>query len=468
MKPLLARLVYSSLLRLATPAYLARLWTRGGREPAYRQRWAQRLGFGDGPTPAPGRLWLHAVSLGETRAAAPLIAALRAAHPRLRLLLTHGTATGWQAGTDLLRDGDAQTWLPYDTPGSVRRFLRHHRPALGVVMETEIWPNLQFEARAAGVPMVLANARLSPRSARKGRQLAALLHPALGAFTQVLAQTEADAQRLRASGARQVQVVGNLKFDMTPPPDQLARGRAWAAALGRPVVMGAATREGEETQLLVAWAAALAAATGTASSAGSGPAAQEQPPASEGRQALPPSSPAGSAPPPGAEQRPLLLLVPRHPQRFDDVAALVQASGLQVARRSGWGDEPPAAAQAADVWLGDSLGEMPLYYAAAQVALLGGSFEPLGGQNLIEAAACGCPLLMGPHTFNFALAAEQAIEAGAAERVPSLAVAVPRAIELSTSSHRPAMAAHALAFSAQHRGAAQRMAESILALLASH
>ncbi len=446
MKAALARLAYSSLLRLATPVYLARLWWRGAREPAYRQDFAQRVGWGKGVAPAPGCLWLHAVSLGETRAAAPLIDALRARQPGLRLLLTHGTATGLQAGRALLREGDTQTWLPYDTPGAVRRFLRLHRPALGVVMETEIWPNLQFEARAAGVPMVLANARLSPRSQRRGQQLAPLMQPAIAGFTQVLAQTEADAQRLRASGAQRVQVMGNLKFDMAPLPEQLARGRAWAAASGRPVVMAAQTREGEETQLLVAWAAALAA----------------EPPVSTLSAA---STQAGLAPPQALNTRPLLLLVPRHPQRFDDVAALVQASGLQLARRSGWGDEPPAPAHTADVWLGDSLGEMPLYYAAARVALLGGSFEPLGGQNLIEAAACGCPLLMGPHTFNFAQAAEQAIAAGAAERVPSLAVAVPRAIELSRSQQRFTMSTQSQAFAAQHRGAADRMAASIIGLL---
>ncbi len=445
----LARLAYSTLLRLATPVFLARLWWRGSREPAYREGLAQRLGFGRGRPPAPGCVWLHAVSLGETRAAAPLVDALRTQQPGLRLLLTHGTATGLAAGCTMLREGDTQTWLPYDTPGAVRRFLRHHRPALGVVMETEIWPNLLFEARAAGVPLVLANARLSTRSQRKGEQLAALMHPAMQCFAQVLAQTEADAQRLRASGAVQVQVVGNLKFDMAPKPEQLARGRAWAAALGRPVVMAAATREGEETQLLVAWAAALAAPLLAPLSA----------PLST------PSPQASMAPASWAPQRPLLLLVPRHPQRFDDVAALVQASGLSMARRNSWGDEPPVAAFAADVWLGDSLGEMPLYYAASQVALLGGSFEPLGGQNLIEAAACGCPLVMGPHTFNFAQAAAQAIEAGAAERVQSLADAVPRAMELATSPQRLAMSAQAGVFAAQHRGAAQRMAASIVGLL---
>ncbi|MDP2005549.1 MAG: lipid IV(A) 3-deoxy-D-manno-octulosonic acid transferase [Rubrivivax sp.] len=422
MKEALARGAYALLLRAALPLYFARLWWRGRREPAYRAQWAERLGHAAPGTPT-GRLWLHAVSLGETHAAAPLIAALRAQRPGLRLLLTHGTATGREAGARLLREGDAQAWLPYDTPGAVRRFLQAHQPALGVLMETEVWPALLAEAEAAAVPLVLANARLSARSAAKGQRLRALLHPALARFTRVLAQTEADAMRLREAGARGVAVMGNLKFDLTPDLQLLARGHQWRHALPRPVVLAASTREGEETPLLHAW------------------------------RALP-------AP------RPLLLLVPRHPQRFDEVATLVAAAGLHLQRRSGWGDAPSTDAAAADVWLGDSLGEMPLYYAAADVALLGGSFAPLGGQNLIEAAACGCPLLMGPHTFNFALAAEMSLAAGAAERVAGVDAAVQRAAALAHDAPTKAlMAACARDFAAAHRGAAERMAHAVLALV---
>ncbi|MFN8894093.1 MAG: 3-deoxy-D-manno-octulosonic acid transferase, partial [Betaproteobacteria bacterium] len=352
----LLRAAYALALRLATPAFLARLWWRGRREPGYREHQAERLGFG--PAEAPGRVWIHAVSLGETKAAEPLIAALRARDPALRLLLTHGTATGRAAARALLREGDRACWQPWDTPGAVRRFLARHRPAVGVVMETEVWPVLLHEAARAGVPLLLANARLSERSARKGRRLAALLHPALARFDAVLAQTEADAARLRGSGARAVRVAGNLKFEIAVDGERLARGAAWKAALGRPVVLAAVTREGEEAALLAAWRAA----------------------------------PRGEA---------LLVVVPRHPQRFDEVAALVAGAGFTLARRSGFaGDAPAGEALRAEVWLGDSLGEMPAWYALADVALLGGSFAPLGGQNLIEAAACGCPLLMGPHTFN--------------------------------------------------------------------
>ena len=423
----LARAAYSTLLRLVTPLYLARLWWRGRHEPAYRLAWRERLGGMDSASgePPSGRLWLHAVSLGETRAAAALIDALRRRRPGLRLLLTHGTATGREAGAALLREGDAQVWLPYDTPGAVRRFMRHHRPVAGVIMETEVWPNLLHGAAEAGVPLVLANARLSERSQAKGERLGALMRPAAARFTRVLAQTEDDARRLRDAGAGHVQVVGNLKFDVTPAPHQLARGRQWRQALARPVVLAASTREGEEPPLLQAWQALR------------GP-------------------------------RPLLLLVPRHPQRFDEVGALVAAAGLRGLRRSAWTDAPPADAAAVDVWLGDSLGEMPLYYALADVALLGGSFAPLGGQNLIEAAACGCPLLMGPHTFNFAAAAEDAIAAGAARRVADLDAAVAQAVALSGSDERQAMAARAVAFSQAHRGAAERMAMAIAGLLAAH
>ncbi|MCE2911269.1 MAG: 3-deoxy-D-manno-octulosonic acid transferase [Rubrivivax sp.] len=420
-----ARAAYSTLLRLATPLYLARLWWRGAREPLYRAALAERLGF-VAPQP-PGRLWIHAVSLGETRAAAALIEALRLARPELKLLLTHGTATGRAAGAALLREGDAQCWLPYDTPGAVRRFLDRHRPAAGVLMETEVWPNLARAAAVHGLPLVLANARLSERSLRKGLRLAALMRPAAAAITRALAQTEDDATRLRAIGVRDVVVTGNLKYDMTPAPALLERGRAWRRALGRPVVLAASTREGEETPLLAAW---------------------------------------GALPAP----RPLLLLVPRHPQRFDAVAALAAQAGFTTARRSAFGDMPPVDAAALDVWLGDSMGEMPLYFALADVALLGGSFAPLGGQNLIEAAACGCPVVMGPHTFNFAQASELALAAGAAERVVGVEAGVRRAAALAwpepAGSARAVMARHALDFAAAHRGAALRVARGVLAAVA--
>ncbi len=423
MKEAISRWLYASLLRLATPLYLLRLWRRGTAEAAYRQHWGERLGLFGGPA-EPGRFWIHAVSLGETLAARALVEELRHQQPGLRLLLTHSTATGREAGAALLRPGDVQAWLPYDTPGAVRRFLGHWRPAIGVLMETEIWPVLQHESAQAGLQLVLANARLSEKSFRQGRRLRWLMEPAAKALKLALAQTEADARRLRESGVRAVQVCGNLKFDLHPDEALLAEGRAWHARLKRPVLLFAVSREGEEALLLSAFAALPAAS------------------------------------------RPLLLIVPRHPQRFDEVAGLIKAAGLQLARRSSFGEQPSDAALHADAWLGDSLREMALYYGLADAALLGGSFLPLGGQNLIEAAACGCPMLMGPHTFNFAQAAELALEAGAALRVTDMEQGLAQARALiADASRREAMAGRAEAFAAAHRGAANRMAQALQGLL---
>ena len=332
LKPWLARQAYSLLLRVGTPAYLWRVWARGREEPAYRADWLWRMGCYDADDRRRIQrlrrqpvLWLHAVSLGEARAAAPLIQALRAQRPDMRLVLTHTTATGREAGRALLQDDDLQTWLPYDTPGAVRRFLQLYQPCVGVLMETEVWPNLQHEARRADVPMVLANARLSEKSLRQGLRLAPLMRPAAQAMTLCLAQTPDDAQRLSDMGAPVVRVVGNVKFDMTPAADLLAQGQTWRAASTRPVVLAASTREGEEPGLLAAWRDAMQRVPMTAA-------------------------------------HPRLWIVPRHPQRFDEVAAMVQAAGFSLSRRSSWpAGQVPESALSADVWLGDSMGEMPAY-----------------------------------------------------------------------------------------------------------
>lgn len=427
----LALAVYATLLRLSLPLWWLRFWWRGRAEPLYRQAWGERLGW-SAQSAVPGAVWIHAVSLGETRAAAALVQALRSRRPGMRLLLTHGTATGRQAGQALLREGDRQCWLPLDTPGACRRFLRAHRPAVGILMETEVWPQLLAQAHRERVPMVLANARLSAGSQRKGRRWAWLMRPAVSSLAAVLAQTEDDATRLRALGARGVQVCGNLKYDLTPEASLVERGRRWRRELQRPVLLLASAREGEEAMLLRGWAQA---------SAGSPP--------------------------------PLLLVVPRHPQRFGEVAAQLRQAGLRVALRSGLPNEPDgqaawADAAGADAWLGDSMGEMPLYYAMADIALLGGSFAPLGGQNLIEAAACSCPLVMGPHTFNFEQAAQQALQAGAALRARDLGDALEQAaVLLRAPQTLHDMAQRAQAFAQAHRGAAARMAEALDAVEAS-
>jgi 3-deoxy-D-manno-octulosonic-acid transferase len=425
--------LYSLVMVGAQPLLRRKLRRRGVAEPGYLEAMDER--FGQYREPAqPGALWIHAVSLGETRAAAVLVDALRRRHPQLRLLLTHGTATGRAEGARLLRPGDQQAWLPWDTPQAVARFIAHFRPSVGVLIETEVWPNLAAECTRQGVPLTLANARLSEKSLRSAQRLSALSRPAYAALSAVWAQTEADAQRLRCAGARVSGVLGNLKFDAAPDEAAVARGRAWRVALGRPVVLLASSREGEESQLLLLLRAHLDA--------------QRR---SEGRRAT--DAMAG---------RVQWLIVPRHPQRFEAVAQLAEQAGFAVLRRSQWHDGP----QPADVWIGDSLGEMSMYYALSDVALLGGSFEPLGGQNLIEAARCGCPVVMGPHTFNFAEAAATAEGRGAALRVRSLSDAVREALALvADPARREAMVEAADGFAHSSQGAAERCAAALLALV---
>ncbi|MCM2252430.1 MAG: 3-deoxy-D-manno-octulosonic acid transferase [Ramlibacter sp.] len=427
------RPLYSLFVIGAQPFLRRKLRRRGAAEPGYLHAVEERFGVYRAPA-EPGALWVHAVSLGETKAAGILLERLRELRPGLRLLLTHGTATGRAEGERLLRAGDVQAWLPWDAPKAVRRFLDHFQPCLGILMETEVWPNLVQQCKARGLPLALANARLSEKSLVQARRLARLSRPAYGSLAAVWAQTEGDAQRLARAGAAVKGVFGNLKFDAMPDAAQLARGRAWHTAAQRPVVMFASSREGEEAELFRVLRA--------------------------GRDVVRDGSARG-----GAEASPgqvQWLVVPRHPQRFDEVAALAVQNGFSVSRRSGWADRP----QMADVWIGDSMGEMALYYGMSDAALLGGSFAPLGGQNLIEAAACGCPVIMGPHTFNFAEAAQLAEQAGAALRAAEMEDAVRTAVALCGHESRHPMAVRAAhAFAAAHQGAAAKTADAVLALL---
>jgi 3-deoxy-D-manno-octulosonic-acid transferase len=414
------RPLYSLVVIGAQPFLRRKLRRRGAAEPGYLHAMDERFGVYRA-TAEPGALWIHAVSLGETRAAAILLERLRGLRPNLRVLLTHGTATGRAEGERLLRPGDVQAWLPWDAPKAVRRFLNHFQPSAGILMETEVWPNLVAQCKARGVPLVLANARLSAKSLAQARRLARLSRPAYESLAAVWAQTEDDAVRLAKAGAIVKGVFGNLKFDATPDADQLEMGRAWRAAAGRPVVMFASSREGEESEFFGLL---------------------------RGNREL--------------AQRVQWLVVPRHPQRFDEVAALAEENGFVVSRRSRWTGGP----EAADVWIGDSLGEMALFYGMSDVALLGGSFAPLGGQNLIEAAACGCPVVMGPHTFNFAEAAQLAREAGAALRVETMEEGVRSAASLALDPQRRNVAVRAaIAFAAANQGAAEKTANAVLALI---
>ena len=426
------------------------------------------------PPPAlaarPLRVWIHAVSLGETRAVAILLPALRRQWPQMQLLLTHGTATGRAEGAKLLQPGDLQVWQPWDTPAAVARFLHRFCPTVGLLMETEVWPNLVAACHQRGIPLVLANARLSAKSLRQAQRMAWLARPTYAALAAVWAQTEDDAERLRSLGAPVQGVFGNLKFDVVPDAAQLAQGRQWRARSPRPVVLLASSREGEEALWLEVIRSNRPPAQAQTAPAAIKSEAKTKTGAGqmlEAGAALLPDSAESAAVAAAAAAAPAVqwLIVPRHPQRFAAVAELLERAGLRVARRSQWEGAPPTGVQV-DVWLGDSLSEMALYYGLADVALLGGSFAPLGGQNLIEAAACGCPVVLGPHTFNFAEAAELACAAGAAERVADLGQGVATATQLAHDAPRLAAArSHALEFAAAHRGAAQRTATALAALV---
>jgi 3-deoxy-D-manno-octulosonic-acid transferase len=407
--------LYTLLWWLALPWLPLRLWWRGRREPTYRHAIGERFGRYSGTRcDAQAAIWIHAVSLGETRATVPLVERVLRERPDATILLTHMTASGRDAGRSLFGDRVVQAWLPYDVPFAVERFLAHFRPRAGLLLETELWPNLIAGARKRGVPLFLVNARLSERSARGYARIAPLAQPLLRSLAGIAAQTDNDATRLRALGARDVVVTGNLKFDADVAPAMHERGTRLRARFGtdRPVIVLASTRAGEEALLLDALARA--------------------------------HLPAGT----------LVAMVPRHPQRFDDIAALLASRRLRFVRRS---DETDVPADVALV-LGDTVGEMPAYYAAADVAFVGGSLLPLGGQNLIESIAVGVPTLVGPHTFNFAHAADAAVAAGAALRVGDADALWREAARLlQDRAARETMRRNAHAFIAKHRGATERL-----------
>ncbi|CAM2182892.1 lipid IV(A) 3-deoxy-D-manno-octulosonic acid transferase [Burkholderia orbicola] len=430
------RAIYRALWWLVAPAAVIRLYVRSRKERGYREHIGERFGHVAGRSRddrAP-LIWVHAVSVGETRAAQPLIDALMRARPDARILLTHMTPSGRATGEQIFGDRVLRCYLPYDMPGAVRRFLRAWRPTLGLVMETEVWPTLIDECRRADVPLVLTNARMSARSFRRAAKFGAATRDVFGGFSRVLAQSPADAERLTSLGARNVTVLGNLKFDMTTPPELAARGHAWRDAIGaRPVWVAASTRENEEALVLQAFAEMRTPGT-------------------------------------------LLVLVPRHPQRFAEVEALVARSGLKCVRRSVWAADAaalaagrPAAEPLADdvtVLLGDSMGELGAYYAAADIAFIGGSLLPLGGQNLIEACAVGVPVLIGPHVFNFTQATADAVAAGAAMQVEDpLDLAHVLDALFADKARRIAMGAAGAAFAARHRGATARTVDVLAALL---
>ncbi len=390
------RAAYTALLRLALPLILLRLWWRGRREPRYREAIAERFGRYRAPA-REGVIWIHAVSVGEARAAAPLVKAL-AEYP---ILITCTTAAGRETLEQVYGDSVLAAYFPYDYPGAVERFLAHFRPRLAILMETEVWPNLLSACRQRNIPVVLANARMSERSACGYARWPGLTRPAFASLAAVCAQSAADADRLRSLGATNAEVTGNLKFDAHPDASQIAAGQAWRASLHRPVVLLASTREGEEKMLLAE-------------------------PAPEGV---------------------LTVVVPRHPQRFDEVAALADS------RRT----RQPLPASGERIHAGDTMGEMAFYYGACDVAVIGGSFAPLGGQNLIEALACGAPVVLGPHMFNFAEATRLALEAGAAVQAGDARSAMQAAFRLlGDEARRRKMSTAGRNLCAAHRGATAR------------
>lgn len=421
------RIIYSLILVLATPLIFLRLLVRGFRQRGYWQNMGERWGrFAQ--TPGQDSLWIHAVSVGEMRAAQPLIQRLRMDYPGRTLILSCMTATGREVAHELYAESAICVYLPYDFLILHKRFISHFRPSILIIMETEIWPNLLAACRAADVPALLVNARLSEKSRHGYAQFAparTLIRDALASLHSVAAQSASDAARLASLGAHHIHVTGNIKFDVPIDPGLVSRGHAWRQALpaGRRVVLAASTREGEESMLLAAWQKVF----------------------------------------PGEGQNPpLLVLVPRHPQRFDEVYLLIEATGLRCGRRSLTG----APAANANVWLGDSMGEMAAYVALCDVAFIGGSLLPLGGQNLIEACAQGKPVVMGPSSFNFSDAVQLATAAGALRQGIDADEVMRAARELLENEEAYSAASLAAStFAREHAGATKKTMGLIAPLL---
>jgi 3-deoxy-D-manno-octulosonic-acid transferase len=435
--------LYEVIWHLLIPFVILRLLWRSRHHRGYRQHIAERFGFYGAKKLQTQPIWIHAVSVGETHATQALIE--RLLHEGRPVLLTHMTPTGREAGSALywkaIQQGRLQqVYLPYDICWAIERFLKRFRPQLGLLMETEAWPGFVFRAHQLGIPLFLINARLSERSFKRVQSFGQAGQILFQSFTGILAQSGHDAKRYQALGVKNVHIVGNMKFDIASQPETLALGMHWKNAIqaqGRLAVCAASTRAGEEAIILEAWKHILTTNNWT--------------------------SP------------PLLIVVPRHPDRFSEVADLIYQSGLAFERRSGMSDprsseelDPSLHWAKIDVLLGDSMGEMAAYYAASDFVVMGGSLLPTGGQNLIEACANGCPVILGPHTYNFQKASEDAIACGAAIRVTGdlhseLINALAKAIEelLVNNAERKKRTDYALDFAAEHQGATQRILDQL-------
>jgi len=431
----LNRYFYTALIRILSPGLLGWMAWRVRRSGG---EWGvcsgARFGRYAKADALRGAVWVHAVSLGETRAAQPFIQALLDRGESV--LLTHMTATGRAEGQRAFAAAIAegrlkQQWLPYDFPGSTRRFMEFYRPSAGVLIEREVWPNLLSAARRCKVPMMLVSARFSDHALHQSLRAGGVMREAYGSFDAVYAQTLHDAQRLEQAGALAARISGNFKFDLSLPEDKIRRGREFSACLARKVIVIASTREGEDKLFIHAIGRQIKRAR------------------AQGR---------------NLSERVLFCLVPRHPQRFDEAAAQLAEAGLPFVRRSQLieaGDCSSTALRAcgeAAVLLGDSLGEMPWYYALSQVAIVAGSFLPFGGQNLIEACAVGVPVIVGPHTRNFEQAVVDAMDEGAAVRVPDPDAALQTALQLLDDAQGLARMGEAGWHWVQmHRGAVERV-----------
>ncbi|WP_114636357.1 3-deoxy-D-manno-octulosonic acid transferase [Polynucleobacter necessarius] len=419
--------VYQLLGHLLLPLAFVRLAWRARHAFSYLHHIPERLGFGYSKPIAQGSIWIHAVSVGETRAAQPLIEAYL--NRGEAILLTHMTLNGRRTGKQLFAKQIAsgqirQVYLPYDICWAVEHFLKTFKPKVGLFMETEAWPTVVFRCKEIGLPLFLVNARLSERSARRINRFGNAGCSLFQAFAGILAQTEFDAQRYRSLGVQNVLIVGNLKFDVPLDPMLVEQGKSWRQDLHtnqRLMVCAASTRDGEETIILKAWKDLLLSNVFSIT--------------------------------------PLLCLVPRHPERFTEVADQIHATGLKFRRRSEWPGIPNECA-GLDIILGDSMGEMPMYYSASSLVIMGGSLLPFGGQNLIEACAAGCPVLLGGHTYNFQQAALDAIDSGAAKRIKGeLILTEPIALMeslkelLLNTAELIRMSETAKAYSREHQGA---------------
>jgi 3-deoxy-D-manno-octulosonic-acid transferase len=413
------RFLYSVALYLALPALFMRLAWRGLRSPGYRRRWMERLGY-VAPLPADGRtVWVHAVSVGEVQAALPLVHALGTRRPDCRILVTTTTPTGSVRVRQVVGPGTAHAYLPYDLPDAVARFLDRVRPAVGIVMETELWPNLVAGCERRAIPLVLANARLSERSARGYARVGALTRQMLAGISAIAAQSAEDAARLIALGASAdcVHVTGSIKFDVPVSAATVEQGRAlrgrWGA--GRGVLIAASTHEGEEEHILDAFARIVARVPDC-----------------------------------------LLVLVPRHPERFEAVAALARRRGFATVRRTA----EPADCSIVDIYVGDTMGELAAFYAGSDVAFVGGSLVPVGGHNVLEPAALGVPVVHGPHCFNFAEITRQLDDVGAAVQVADGQDLAATVCELLTDAdRRHRMGELGREFVERSRGARERLVD---------